>query len=104
VSTPVLTVGAAAVFAVVGGAGPAVVAAAVALAARFGGSRLRRLLPLVPVGLMGLTAAYVVAKSLRYPIPADLDWPAAFSFTDVLVWSALAATVTLVAAGRGARA
>jgi hypothetical protein len=104
VSTPVLTVGAAAVFAVGGGAGPAVVAAAVALAARFGGSRLRRLLPLVPVGLMGLTAAYVVAKSLRYPIPADLDWPAAFSFTDVLVWSALAATVTLVAAERGARA
>ncbi len=103
VPTAVLTVGAAAVFAVVGGAGPALVAAAVALAARLGGPRLRRVLPAVPVALMGLTAAYVVAKSLRYPIPADLDWPAAFSFTDGLVWSALAATVTFVAAGRRAR-
>jgi hypothetical protein len=42
-----------------------------------------------------------VAKSLRYPIPADLDWPAAFSFTDALAWSAVAAAVTLVAADGG---
>ena len=38
-----------------------------------------------------------MAKSLRYPIPGDLDWPAAFSATDVLAWSAVAVTVTLVA-------
>ena len=53
----------------------------------------------VPAAFFALTIAYVVAKSLRYPIPADLDGPASFSFTDSLAWSAVASTVTLVAAG-----
>jgi hypothetical protein len=57
----------------------------------------RRLLGLVPAALLALVAAYIVAKSLRYPIPGDLDWPAAFSATDVLLWSAVAVAVTLVA-------
>jgi hypothetical protein len=61
--------------------------------------RWRRWLVLVPGAFMAATAAYVVAKSLRYPIPADLDWPATFSFTEALAWSAVASTVMLVAAG-----
>jgi hypothetical protein len=98
IGTPWLAVGAGALFLVAAGVLPALVAAAVAVAAPLRGRRLRRWLWIVPAGFMGLTAAYVVAKSWRYSIPADLDWPAAFSFTTALAWSAVAATVTLVAA------
>jgi hypothetical protein len=91
--------GAVVLFGFVGGVLPAVVAGVVAALARAGPARWRRWLVVVPGAFMATTAAYVVAKSLRYPIPADLDWPAAFSFTDALAWSAVAATVTLVATG-----
>jgi hypothetical protein len=91
--------GAVVVFGFVGGVIPAVVAGLVAALAQAGPVRWRRWLVLVPGAFMAATAAYVVAKSLRYPIPADLDWPASFSFTDALAWSAVAATVALVAAG-----
>jgi hypothetical protein len=93
--------GAVVLFGLVGGLLPAAVAGVVAALARAGPSRLRSWLVLVPAAFMAATAAYVVAKSLRYPIPADLDWPASFSFTDALAWSAVAATVTLVAAVTG---
>src|SRR5204862_8310912 len=93
--------GAEVVFGFVGGIGPAVVAGGVAALARAGPVRWRRWLVVVPAAFMAATAVYVVAKSLRYPIPSDLDWPAAFSFTDALAWSAVAAAVTLVAADSG---
>ena len=94
-----LGLGAVAIFGFVGGVVPAVVAGAMVLAARAAPPRWRRWLVAVPAAFFALTIAYVVAKSLRYPIPADLDWPASFSFTDSLAWSAVASTVTLVAAG-----
>ncbi|HEY1280836.1 MAG TPA: alpha-(1-_3)-arabinofuranosyltransferase family protein, partial [Acidimicrobiales bacterium] len=99
IATVWLAIGAVAVFGFVGGVLPAVVAGAVVVAARAAPVRWRRWLVLVPAAFFALTIAYVVAKSLRYPIPADLDWPAAFSFTDGLAWSAVASAVTLVAAG-----
>ncbi|HKA04647.1 MAG TPA: discoidin domain-containing protein, partial [Acidimicrobiales bacterium] len=98
VGTGWLVGGAVVLFGFVGGPLPAVVAGVVAVLARAGPKRLRPWLVLVPAGFMAATAAYVVAKSLRYPIPADLDWPASFSFTDALAWSAVAAAVTLVVA------
>jgi hypothetical protein len=99
IGTAWMTLGAVVVFGFVGGLVPAVVAGAVAVAAGTAPRRWRRWLVLVPAAFLALTAAYVVAKSLRYPIPADLDWPASFSFTDSLAWSAVASAVTLVAAG-----
>jgi arabinofuranan 3-O-arabinosyltransferase len=98
VGTGGLVGGAVVLFGFVGGPLPAVVAGVVAALARAGSRRLRPWLALAPAGFMAATAAYVVAKSLRYPIPADLDWPASFSFTDALAWSAVAAAVTLAAA------
>jgi arabinofuranan 3-O-arabinosyltransferase len=83
-------------FAVVAGPVPGLVAVAVALLARAGG-RVRRFLWLGPAAFMGATAAFVVAKSVRTPVPPNLGWPGAFDATDVLAWSAVAATVTLVA-------
>jgi hypothetical protein len=97
VGTGWVVAGAVVLFGFVGGPLPAVVAGVVAALARAGPPRLRPWLVLVPAGFMALTAAYVVAKSVRYPIPADLDWPASFSFTDSLAWSAVAAAVTLAA-------
>jgi hypothetical protein len=51
---------------------------------------------------MLVVAAYVVAKSHRYHIPADLDWPSAFDAVNVAAWSAVIAAVSAVAAGTGA--
>jgi arabinofuranan 3-O-arabinosyltransferase len=98
--------GAGVLFGAVGGIAVGLVAAATALGGLLLPRRGRRLLGLVPAALLALAAAYIVAKSLRYPIPGDPDWPAAFSATDVLAWAAVAVTVTLVAvqAVRGAAA
>jgi hypothetical protein len=91
-----VVVGAGVGFALVGGLVAGLAAAGAAVLARAGPSRLRRWLPVVPGALMALVAAYVVAKTVRYPIPADLDWPGAFSAVDPLAWAAVAVTVTLV--------
>ena len=56
-------------FALVAGPAGAVAAAATAALATWGPRRLRRWLPLLPAGLMAGVAAYVVAKTIRYPIP-----------------------------------
>ena len=79
------------------GPAPAALAALTAVGGLLLPRRGRRLLGLAPAALLALAAAYIVAKSIRYPIPSDVDWPAAFSLTDVLVWGAIAVTVTLVA-------
>jgi hypothetical protein len=92
-----LATGAAVTFGVLAGPLPGIVAGLAAVAGLVLPRRLRGLLGLLPGALLALAAAYIVAKSLRYPIPADLDWPAAFAATDILAWSAVAVTVTLVA-------
>src|SRR5204862_8034989 len=74
----------------------ALAAAAAGVAARYGPRRLRRWLPLVPGLLLAAVAAYIVAKTVRYPIPPDLNWPAAFAAVDPLAWAAVAAAVTQV--------
>jgi len=85
-------------FTLLGGPAAGVAAALAAVVARRGPPRLRRWLPVVPAVLMAVVAAYVVAKTVRYPIPADLNWPDAFSVTDPLAWAAVAVAVALVVA------
>jgi hypothetical protein len=50
---------------------------------------------------MAGVATYVVAKTIRYPIPPDLNWPAAFGAVDPLAWAAVAAAITLVIVAPG---
>jgi arabinofuranan 3-O-arabinosyltransferase len=97
-STPLLAVGALAVGAVVGGALPGLVGAGIVIAIRAGPRWLRRAALAVPAAAMAVVAAYVVAKSIRYPIPADLDWPATFGAVNVVAWCAVMAAVAAVAA------
>jgi hypothetical protein len=85
-------------FALVGGIAAGAAAALAAVAAALGPAWLRRWLPLAPAVLMAGVAAYVVAKTIRYPIPADVNWPAAFAAVDPLAWSAVAVTIALVVA------
>jgi hypothetical protein len=87
-------------FGLLGGVGAGLAAGLAAVAARAGPRWLRRRLPLAPAALMALVAAYVVAKTVRYPIPPDLNWPAAFSAVDPLAWAAISVAVTLVLVGR----
>ncbi len=94
---PVIAGGAFVGFAVVGGPLAGVAAALAAVLARRGPRHLRRWLPVLPGALMASVAAYVVAKTVRYPIPPTLDWPSAFAATDAPAWAAVAVAVTLVA-------
>jgi hypothetical protein len=84
--------------ALVGGILPGLVGAGVVVAIRAGPRWLRRAALAVPAAAMAVVTAYVVAKSIRYPIPADLDWPAAFGAVNVVAWCAVTAVVALVAA------
>ncbi len=83
---PWLVVGLVALF---GGLGPGLVAlAATRLAAR---RAWRRWVLLVPPILLGGVVAIMVYKQVRYDLPADLGWPAAFPFVPGLAWCAIAA-------------
>ena len=68
-SLAVIAVGAFVGFAIIGGPLAGVTAAIIAVVARRGPHRFRRWLPVVPGAFMALVAAYVVAKTMRYPIP-----------------------------------
>jgi hypothetical protein len=92
-----LVAGAGLLFGAVAGVAAGALAALTAVAGSLLPRRGRRLLGLVPAALLALAAAYIVAKSIRYPIPGDADWPPAFSATDGLAWGAVAVAVTLVA-------
>ena len=92
-----LAVGAGFVFGAMGGLAVGLIAALTAVGGLLLPRRAGRLLSFGPGAFLALAAAYIVAKSIRYPIPGDLDWPAAFAATDVLAWSAVAVAVALVA-------
>jgi hypothetical protein len=96
-----LVVGVTVGFALVAGPAGAAAAAVTAVAATWAPPRVRQWLPALPAVLLAGVTAYVVAKTIRYPIPPDLNWPAAFSAVDPLAWAAVAAAITLVVVGPG---
>jgi hypothetical protein len=99
VSGGVAAAGAAVGFTVIGGPLAGAAAGLTALAAVIGPRCLRRWLVVVPGALMAVVAAYVVAKTVRYPIPPTLDWPSAFPATDAPAWAAVAVAVSLIIIG-----
>jgi arabinofuranan 3-O-arabinosyltransferase len=95
----VAAAGAAVGFTIIGGPLAGAAAGLTGLAAVLGPHWLRRWLVVVPGAMMAVVAAYVVAKSVRYPIPPTLDWPSAFAATDAPAWAAVAVAITLVVIG-----
>jgi arabinofuranan 3-O-arabinosyltransferase len=65
--------------------------------------RSRRVLVWLPAALVGIIAAYIVAKSAKYNLPTDLDWPRAFGATHTLGWLAVCLTAALQPATRRTR-
>jgi arabinofuranan 3-O-arabinosyltransferase len=63
----------------------------------------RRVLVWLPAALVGIIAAYIVAKSAKYNLPTDLDWPRAFGATHTLGWLAVCLTAALQPASRRTR-
>jgi hypothetical protein len=60
----------------------------------------RRGLVWVPPGLLAATAAYVVAKQVRYDLPPSIAWPNEFEVTHAWGWAAVAAAAVLAVAGQ----
>jgi arabinofuranan 3-O-arabinosyltransferase len=81
-------------FAAFGGVSIGVATLAVGvLAARL--PRSRRILVWVPPALIGFIAVYGYAKTARYHLPTDLEWPGAFGPAHQLGWLAVALTAVL---------
>lgn len=57
--------------------------------------RSRCLLVWLPPALMGFIAVYAYAKTARYHLPTDLEWPGAFGPAHQLGWLAVAVTAVL---------
>jgi hypothetical protein len=74
---------------------PGVLAGAV-LAARLGRPAWRRFLIAAPAACMGITVAYIIAKTVRYPIPAGLAWPTSFDAVHPFAFAAVTTAAALV--------
>ena len=94
-----LPVGAGLLFGFLAGPLPAI-AAAVTGGLVLWRPRWRRFLVWVPPAFLAATAIYVVAKQVRYDLPATLDWPNAFEITNGWAWAAVASAATLAVADR----
>ena len=55
----------------------------------------RRLLVWLPPALIGFIAVYAYAKTARYHLPTDLEWPGAFGPAHQLGWLAVSLTAVL---------
>jgi arabinofuranan 3-O-arabinosyltransferase len=60
----------------------------------------RRLLIWLPPGLMGFIAVFAYAKTVRYNLPTDLEWPRSFGPSHQLAWLAIGTTLVLVVTAR----
>jgi arabinofuranan 3-O-arabinosyltransferase len=60
----------------------------------------RRLLIWLPPGIMGFIAVFAYAKTGRYNLPTDLEWPRSFGPSHQLGWLAISTTVVLVLTAR----
>jgi arabinofuranan 3-O-arabinosyltransferase len=56
----------------------------------------RRLLVWLPPGIMGFIAVFAYAKTVRYNLPTDLEWPRSFGPSHQLAWLAISTTLVLI--------
>jgi arabinofuranan 3-O-arabinosyltransferase len=62
--------------------------------------RSRRILVWLPPALLGSIAVYAFAKTARYHLPTDLEWPGAFGPAHQLGWLAVGVTAVLALTSR----